>query len=196
MADRRECRGAGTTCQRECYILGKPWPRAISWGYYRVLSNPVRVATRAAIAASAAKSTTRGRLYVYAAVLEGLAEHLKDMAAALRQFIQEGHPVVRQRHFARRQHLAAADQPHIRDGMMWGATGPATRRRRVGSIASASVISGRIVVRRRASIDFPAPGGPSRRTLGSECLHHVQLHTGHWGAGVSAVDQLSMSEQR
>jgi hypothetical protein len=30
----------------------------------------------------------------------------------------------------------------------------------VVSIASARVIAGRMVVRRRASIDFPAPGGP------------------------------------
>jgi hypothetical protein len=32
------------------------------------------------------------------------------------------------------------------------------------SMASASVIAGRMVVSRRASIDLPAPGGPSSRT--------------------------------
>jgi hypothetical protein len=36
---------------------------------------------------------------------------------------------------------------------------------RVVSIASASVIAGRMAVSRRASIDLPAPGGPRRRRL-------------------------------
>jgi hypothetical protein len=35
----------------------------------------------------------------------------------------------------------------------------------VVSMASARVIAGRIVVRRRASIDLPAPGGPRRSRL-------------------------------
>jgi hypothetical protein len=47
---------------------------------------------------------------------------------------------------------------------------------RVVSMASARVIAGGIVVSRRASIDLPAPGGPSRRTLWSERLHDVSLH--------------------
>jgi hypothetical protein len=42
-------------------------------------------------------------------------------------------------------------------------------------MASARVMAGRMVVRRRASIDLPAPGGPSKRTLWAERLHHVQL---------------------
>ena len=45
---------------------------------------------------------------------------------------------------------------------------PATRWRRVVSRASARVIAGRMVVSRRASLDFPAPGGPSSRRLWSE----------------------------
>jgi hypothetical protein len=60
MAGGRECREAGTTCQQECCLLGKPWPRAASWGYYRMLGNPMGVATRAAIAAKAARSRMRG----------------------------------------------------------------------------------------------------------------------------------------
>jgi hypothetical protein len=48
MAGGRECREAGTTCQQECCLLRKPWPRAASWGYYRMMGNPVGVATRAA----------------------------------------------------------------------------------------------------------------------------------------------------
>ena len=42
---------------------------------------------------------------------------------------------------------------------------PATRWRRVVATASASGIAGKMVVSRRASIDFPAPGGPSRGDL-------------------------------
>ena len=52
----------------------------------------------------------------------------------------------------------------------------ATRWRRLGSMASARVIAGRMVVSRRASIDFPAPGGPRRTTLWAERRHHVHLH--------------------
>jgi hypothetical protein len=50
---------------------------------------------------------------------------------------------------------------------------PATRGMRVVSRASARVIAGRMVVSRRASLDFPTPGGPSSRTLGSERPHSV-----------------------
>jgi hypothetical protein len=95
--------------------------------------------------------------------------------------------VVGQRPLTRRGYLTAADQPHIGHGLVGGATGrvvtaavrrpvrPATRGRRVVSRAPAGVISGRIVVRGRASLDVPAPGGPRSRTLGSECRHRVQL---------------------
>jgi hypothetical protein len=48
---------------------------------------------------------------------------------------------------------------------------PATRWIRVVSIASARVIAGRMVVSRRASIDVPAPGGPSKSRLWAERLH-------------------------
>jgi hypothetical protein len=40
-------------------------------------------------------------------------------------------------------------------------------------MASARVIAGRIVVSRRASIDWPAPGGPRRKTIWSERLHQI-----------------------
>src|SRR5262245_12112320 len=46
---------------------------------------------------------------------------------------------------------------------------------RVVSMASARVIAGRMVVRRRASFDVPAPGGPSRRTLWAQRLHNLYL---------------------
>ncbi len=53
---------------------------------------------------------------------------------------------------------------------------PATLWMRMVSMASAKVITGRMVVSRRASIDLPAPGGPRRRTLWAERLHHISLH--------------------
>ena len=53
---------------------------------------------------------------------------------------------------------------------------PATLWMRVVSMASARVIAGRMVVSRRASIGLPGPGGPRRRTLWAERLHHVQHH--------------------
>src|SRR5262245_18681988 len=42
---------------------------------------------------------------------------------------------------------------------------------RLVSMASARVIVGRMVVSRRASLDLPAPGGPSLRTLWAERWH-------------------------
>jgi hypothetical protein len=120
---------------------------------------------------------TPAKLYVYETLLERLAQDLQDMAAELGQFIQEEHAIVGQRHFARHRHVAPADQPRIREGVVgrakgrvvthavWSPVRPATRWIRVVSIASARVIAGRMVVSRRASIDVPAPGGPSKRRL-------------------------------
>jgi hypothetical protein len=114
-----------------------------------------------------------------------LAQDLEDMAAALGRFIQEEHAIVGQRHFARHRHVAPADQSRIRDGVVGARKGrvvttavqapvrPATRWMRVVSRASGRAIAGRIVVSRRASIDMPAPGGPSKRTLWAERLHHI-----------------------
>jgi hypothetical protein len=44
------------------------------------------------------------------------------MAAALRQLIQNEHAMVRPRYVAGHGHLAPADQPHIRDGVIGGDT--------------------------------------------------------------------------
>ncbi len=115
---------------------------------------------------------TPARLYLYDTLLQRLAQDLQDMAAELGELIQEEHAIVGQRHFARHGDLAPTDQPRIRDGMEGARQGPvvtkavrspvrpATRCMRVVSMASARVIAGRMVVSRRASIDFPAPGGP------------------------------------
>ncbi len=63
---------------------------------------------------------TLWRLYLCETLLERLAEDLEDMALELGQLIQEQDPVVRQRHLPRHGQLAAADQPHIRDGVVRG----------------------------------------------------------------------------
>ena len=107
------------------------------------------------------------------------------MAAELGPFIQEEHAIA-QRHLRHRT-WPPPISPHPRG--WWGARNgrvvtnavrspvrPATRWIRVVSMASARVIAGRMVVSRRASIDFPAPGGPSRRTFWAQRLHHVQRH--------------------
>jgi hypothetical protein len=53
---------------------------------------------------------------------------------------------------------------------------PATLWMRVVSRASGRVMACRIVVRRCASLDVPAPGGPRIRTLWSQRLHCVPLY--------------------
>src|SRR5882724_2177347 len=52
---------------------------------------------------------------------------------------------------------------------------PATRWMRMVSRASPRVMAGRMVVSRRASIDVPAPGGPSKSRLWSKRLHQIHL---------------------
>jgi hypothetical protein len=69
------------------------------------------------------RSRRRGRWYFCATPLDGLAQDLQDVASELREFIENEHPMVRQRHFARQRHLAATDQPDIRDGVVGGAKG-------------------------------------------------------------------------
>jgi hypothetical protein len=61
------------------------------------------------------------RLYACDAVLEGLAQHLQDVASELREFIQEENAMVRQRHFPRHRQLAPTDQAYIGDRMVRGA---------------------------------------------------------------------------
>jgi hypothetical protein len=67
---------------------------------------------------------TPAKVYSCETLLEWLAQHLKDMAAELGPFIQEEHAIVGQRHFTRHRHVAAADQPRIRDGVVGRATRP------------------------------------------------------------------------
>ena len=118
---------------------------------------------------------------LYEILLQRLAQDLQNMAA-LGQFIQEERAVVGQRHLAGHPHVAPRSPAS--EMVWWGARNgrlvtnavrspvrPATLWIRVVSMASARVIAGRMVVSRRASIDLPAPGGPSSRTLWAERLH-------------------------
>jgi hypothetical protein len=91
-------------------------------GDYGVSSAPGGVRNRAAIAARVSRSRRRGRSYACDTVLERLAQDLQDVAAKLRQLIQEQHAMVRQRHLARQRHMVRADQPHVRYGVVRGAT--------------------------------------------------------------------------
>jgi hypothetical protein len=52
---------------------------------------------------------------------------------------------------------------------------PATLWMRVAAMASGRVSASRMVVRRRASLDLPAPGGPRSRRLWSERLHSLRV---------------------
>jgi hypothetical protein len=79
--------------------------------------------------------------------------------------------MVGERHLPRHRHVAPADHPRIRNGVVGARHGrvvtmavrapvrPTTRWMRVVSRASARVIAGRMVVSRRASLDVPAPRG-------------------------------------
>jgi hypothetical protein len=58
------------------------------------------------------------RLYLYETLLEGLAQDLEDMTAALGPFIENEHAVVGQRHLARHGHVAAADPPGVGNRVM------------------------------------------------------------------------------
>ena len=60
-----------------------------------------------------------------------------------------------------------AGRPSVRPATLWI---------RVVSIAAARGNAGRMVVSRRASIDLPAPGGPSKRTLWAKRLHQFRLY--------------------
>jgi hypothetical protein len=115
------------------------------------------------------------------------------VACALGPLIQDEHAVVGPRHVAGLRHLAAADQADIREGVMRGATGARGDPGGAGAGEAGDAVdaggvegagqgrSGRMVVSRCASIDLPAPGGPSSSTLGSQCLHPLQLYPCHCG---------------
>jgi hypothetical protein len=76
---------------------------------YGPLLEPPEVASRAAKVATTLKSRTPARLYVYDAVLQGLAQDLQDMPFELGQPVEEEDAVMRQRRLAGHGDLPAAD---------------------------------------------------------------------------------------
>jgi hypothetical protein len=89
-------------------------------GGYDPRPERLAVSSRFAKLRKSLRFKTLWRLYVDESLLEGLAQHLQDVAAELRQFIQEEDAVVCQRPLARHRDLASPDQPHIGDGVMGG----------------------------------------------------------------------------
>jgi hypothetical protein len=85
-------------------------------GSYGIRPERLAVSSRLAKLRKSLRVMTLWRWYVYETLLKRLTQHLQNMAAALRQLVQEEHPVVRQRHVAGHGHLSPANQPHIGDG--------------------------------------------------------------------------------
>jgi hypothetical protein len=102
-------------------------------GGYRALPDPLTAIALMANLMNVLRSRTPVRLYVYDAVLERLAQDLEPMAAELRPCIQEEDAVVGPRHVARPRHVAPADQPDRREGVMRGA--PRAGRHQCGAVA-------------------------------------------------------------
>jgi hypothetical protein len=62
-------------------------------GGYRLLPESLTALIRMANSTKVWRFRTCGRLYVYDTILERLAQHLQDMAAELRQLIQNSTPL-------------------------------------------------------------------------------------------------------
>jgi hypothetical protein len=83
-------------------------------GGYSTRVEGLAVSSRLAKLAKSHRCMTCGRLYVCDTLLKRLPQHFQDVAAALWPFIEQEHPVVRQRHVARPRHQTTPDQPYIR----------------------------------------------------------------------------------
>jgi hypothetical protein len=90
-------------------------------GRYGTRPTRLAVSSRLAKLRKSLRVMTLWRLYVDETLLQRLAQHPQDMAAALREFIQEEHTVVRQRHVPGHRHLATPNQPDIGNRVMRGA---------------------------------------------------------------------------
>jgi len=111
------------------------------------------------------------------AVLDGLAERFEHVPAELGQLVEEEHAVVRERDLAGSRNRAAADETGIGHGVMGRAERPLLDEPLPGSEPARDGVDlgdldglvaesgGRMPGRRRASIDFPEPGGPMSSTL-------------------------------
>src|SRR5262245_47581924 len=89
-------------------------------GGYDARVERLAVSSRLAKLAKSHRCMTCGRLYSCDTILKRLAPHLQDVAAELWSCIQQEHPIVRPRDFARPWPLAAPDPPHIGDRVRRG----------------------------------------------------------------------------
>jgi hypothetical protein len=158
---------------------------------------PIGMRIHTGSAAQVTRSRPPERLDRCDAILEGLAPPFAPVAAARRPHIHEEHAMVPRDTSPGMGTWPPPMRPTSE--MVWcGArhsrvvtravrspVRPATRWRRVVSMASARVSAGKMVVSRRASIDLPAPGGPSSRTFGSERLYPLHSCRGMPGEVMS-----------
>jgi hypothetical protein len=82
---------------------GRRLPKRVRW--------EEKATIRAAQAARVLILRTLARWYARNSLLEGRAQPLEDVAAALRELIPKEHPVVRPRHVARHGYLAPPISP-------------------------------------------------------------------------------------
>ena len=113
------------------------------------------------------------RATMHLAGLERLAERIEHLRRELRQLVEEEHAVMGERDFARPRADAAADHRRHRGGMMRRAERPPVGELSVGELAGdrGDHRDFQELARREAaagsrggaaaSIDFPAPGGPT-----------------------------------
>jgi hypothetical protein len=103
----RRRQGLPTGVAEACRASSPVWPQGM------------RTCRRFSRAMRVARSRTPAKVYsCETLLLERLAQDLQDMAVALWPCIQEAHAMVGQRHVTRHRHLAPADQPRIREGMV------------------------------------------------------------------------------
>jgi hypothetical protein len=88
-------------------------------------------------------SRTLWRLHGEDRLRERLAQDRQEMASALGEFIQKAHAMVGQRHLSRHRHVAAAEQPRIREGMVRHATRAGRDHRRAGAGEAGDAVAAR-----------------------------------------------------
>jgi hypothetical protein len=101
-------------------------------------------------------------LYACDTLLERLAQDFKDMAAKLWLFIQQEHAMVGPRHVTRHRHLADADQPCIRDGVVGRATRAGRDPRRAVTSEAGDAVDARGFERFRQGHGRQEGGEPAR----------------------------------
>jgi hypothetical protein len=79
------------------------------------------------------------RLYSYD-TSSRVAQHFQNMATEIRPFIRAEHAAVHLRRFTRHRHVGPTDQPHIRNGMLWGVTRVSSDQSRAGAGAASDAI--------------------------------------------------------